>query len=268
MIVNWSELRREMLIETQRIDFCKPAYWDKEADNFNQNVSQMKELTKQQLDRIPLLPQYTVLDVGAGTGRLTIPIAKRVQSVTALEPSPKMLDKLKANAKKQHIVNIKYVNNSLDDLDISALGTHDIVTASFSLFMLDMEGALQKMDALASVGVYLFVSASEWMDTEIHDIVFGEGKSSPVLPDSVYMCNILHDIGINFNVDVWDFESKQSYSDLESATARFMQLYHVPAEKQAELRSYLKKSLVQDEKGKFWLNRKRKAAMIWWTKTQ
>lgn len=268
MIVNWSELRRKMLIETQRIDFCKPVYWDKEADNFNQNVPQMTELTKQQLDRIPLLSQYTVLDVGAGTGRLTIPIAKRVRSVTALDPSQKMLDKLKANAKNHHILNIKYVNELLDDLDISKLETHDIVTASFSLFMIDMERALQKMDALASVGVYLFVSASEWMDTEIQDIVFGKGKSSTVLPDSVYICNILHDIGIHFNVDVWDFESKQSYSALESAIARFIQLYHVPAEKQAELRACLEKSVVQDEKGKFWLNRKRKAAMIWWTKTQ
>lgn len=268
MIVNWSELRRKMLIETQRIDFCNPAYWDKEADNFNQNVSQMKELTQQQLDRLPLLQQYTVLDVGAGTGRLTIPMAKRVQSVTALEPSPKMLDKLKANAQKQHTSNIKCINKSLDALDISELETHDIVTASFSLFMLDMEKALLKMDALASVGVYLFVSASEWMDTEIQNIAFGNGKSCTVLPDSVYMCNILHDIGIHVNIDVWDFESKQSYSDFESATARFMQLYHIPTEKQAELGTYLKNTLVQDEKGKFWLNRKRKAAKIWWTKTQ
>lgn len=268
MIVNWSELRRKMLIETQRIDFCKPSYWDKEAENFSQNVLQMGKLTQQQLDQLVLLPQFTVLDVGAGTGRLTIPIAKRVKSVTALEPSSKMLAILKANAKKQQVKNIKYVNKSLDDLEITELKAHDVVLASFSLLMVDIDKALLKMDALASVGVYLFVSASDWMDKEIQEIALGEDETSTVLPDQVYICNILHDIGIDSNVDVWDFESKQCYKDVESATTRFMQLYRISPEKQNALGAYLNKILVQDEKGKFWLNRRKKAAKIWWTKTK
>lgn len=268
MIVNWSELRRKMLIETQRIDFCKPSYWDKEAENFSQNVSRMDELTKQQLNRLSLLPQFTVLDVGSGTGRLTIPIAKYVKHVTALEPSSKMLAILKSNIKKQHVKNIKCINNSLDDLKITEFVIHDVVVASFSILMVDIEKALLKMDALASVGVCLFVSASDWMDAEIRDIVFEKGRTTNVFPDHIYLCNILNDIGIEANVDLWDFQSSQCYSDLTSAVSRFIQLYHIQPEKQNELRSYLSKSLVQDEKGNFWLNRKKKAAKIWWTKTK
>lgn len=268
MIVNWSELRRKMLIETQRIDFCKPSYWDKEAENFSQNVLQMDKLTQQQIDHLVLLPKFTVLDVGAGTGRLTIPIAQRVKSVTALEPSPKMLAMLKGNTKKQHVKNIKFINKSLDDLEITELKAHDIVVASFSLLMIDIDKALQKMDDLASLGVYLFVSASDWMDKEIQEIALGKDKTSTVLPDHVYICNILRDIGIDAYVDVWDFESTQCYKDVESATSRFMQLYRISPEKKNELGVYLNKILVQDETGKFWLNRKKKAAMIWWTKTK
>ena len=34
----------------------------------------------------------SVLDIGAGVGALTVPLAKRVERVTALEPSPAMAD--------------------------------------------------------------------------------------------------------------------------------------------------------------------------------
>ncbi|MCW4043987.1 MAG: methyltransferase domain-containing protein [Candidatus Bathyarchaeota archaeon] len=268
MIVNWTELRRKMLIETKRIDFCKASYWDREAETYNQNVLLMGELTQQQLRQLPVLSQFTVLDVGAGTGRLTIPIAKHAKYVTALEPSSKMLALLKANATIQRVNNIKYLNKSLDDLETSELETHDIVVASFSLFMVDMEKALLKMDALASVGVYLFVSASDWMDPERRDIALGKGKNSTVMPDHIYICNILNDIGIDPNVDIWDFQSRQCYNDLASAISRFMQLYHISPDKEGELKAYLNKTLVQDERGKLWLNRKRKAAKIWWTKTK
>lgn len=265
---DWNELRHEMLLSTGRINFSNVDYWDKQAKEFQENILQMGDLTQKQLNRLPFSPDYTVLDVGAGTGRITIPLARHALYVTALEPSANMIALLKENAQKEKVKNIEYRNTSIEDLDTRTIMPHDIVIASFSLLMVNLKKALLNIDAIATRGVYLFLSASKWMDEEIQNIVYGNDYSSSNLPDYIYVCNILDEIGILVNVDIWNFESKQKYNNLDEATSRFMQQYSIPAKKQDELKVYLSKNLVRDNKGKMWLYRKKKAATIWWTKTK
>ncbi|MCW4011022.1 MAG: class I SAM-dependent methyltransferase [Candidatus Bathyarchaeota archaeon] len=262
-LVNWAELRKSTLINTRRIESCTPCYWDKCASGFNQNVPYMGDLTKNQLHRLKLKPADTVLDVGAGTGRITIPVAKRVKQVTALEPSKNMLDLLKENAEKENVTNITYLNRPLEALSVDSVGVHDVVIASFSLFMVDIEKELAKMDTLAKKRVYLFLSASQWMDQELQNIVYGD--SIPASPDYIYIYNILHDLGILANVEIWNYNAVRSYNDLADAVTKFTETYRIPPEKEGELREHLRRILVKDQ-GKLWLNRKRKTATIWWTK--
>jgi iron complex transport system ATP-binding protein len=59
--------------------------WDKRAKQFNESMMQHRERTEKQIAKIELNSEGTVLDVGAGTGRIAIPIAKHVESVTAIE---------------------------------------------------------------------------------------------------------------------------------------------------------------------------------------
>jgi ubiquinone/menaquinone biosynthesis C-methylase UbiE len=258
-IIDWSQIRQDTLLSSQRIELYNPSYWDKEANAVNENMTQWAELTKKQLKRLPLSSEVTVLDVGAGTGRMTLPMAKRVKHVTALEPSKNMLITLRDNARKQHIFNIHYVNKTLEELDSTT--SYDLVVASFSLFMLDIKTALIKMNALASKGVYLFLSASPWLDEGIQKAV---QSNSSTWSDFIFIYNILYDAGIPANIDICDYDLKQSYVDLEDAVSKFSQLYRIQAEKKGKLREYLSENLVE-EKGKLWTNRKRKAATIWWT---
>ncbi len=258
-VIDWAQLRKNMLLAAQRIELYNPSYWDKETNVVNENLPHWAELTKKQLKKLPLSPEITVLDVGAGTGRMTLPMAKLVKHVTALEPSEKMLAALRENARKQQVFNIYCVNESLEELETTT--SYDLVVASFSLFMFDIKSALLKMNALASKGVYLFLSASPWIDAELQKVVYG--SSSP-WSDFIFIYNILHDVGILANVEVWDYELKQRYVDVEDAVSKYSQVYRVPAETKNSLREYLRTNLVE-EKGKFWCNRKRKAAAIWWT---
>jgi len=46
------------------------------------------------LDRIEVEPNSTVLDIGCGPGTLTIPLAKKVGSVTGLDISAEMLKRV------------------------------------------------------------------------------------------------------------------------------------------------------------------------------
>lgn len=45
-------------------------------DSINDNTMHLTELTQNQLRQLPLTLTDTILDVDAGTGRMTIPIAK------------------------------------------------------------------------------------------------------------------------------------------------------------------------------------------------
>lgn len=262
---NWGEMWRMMLLDTQRTEIYKTSYWDKHAHEFNENMAYMDNLTKSQLDKLPLIIDDTVLDVGAGVGRLTIPLANRVKEVVALEPSKNMLELLKANVQKSGVKNIRYINCSLEDLQVDAhIAPYDVVIASFSLFMFDIERALAKLDALARKGVYIFLSASKWMDDALQKMIYGETVF--IWPDYIYIYNILHGLGIFANVEVWEYNSTKRFGSVVEAVDRFMELYHIPKEKERELSEYLQQLLVKDS-GKVWLNRKMKVAMIWWTKT-
>lgn len=265
-LINWSELRKFALLGAHRLEACSTSYWDAQAINFNENMANLGIFTQIQLKKMGLMPEHTVLDIGAGNGRITIPIAKRVKQVTAIEPSIRMLTFLKAKAKKEQISNLIYVNKSWDEVVLGKdIIPHDVVIASFSLFMVDIENALLKIDAAAKKYVYLFLSASKWMDDGVQRIIYDD--STPIESDYIYVYNILHDLGLFGNVEIWDYTSKQSYPDLDAAASKFIELYHIPERKKEGIRAYLHQTLVEND-GTFWLNQNKKMAMIWWTKNQ
>lgn len=57
-----------------------------------------------------LTREDSVLEIGAGTGFYTLDIARKVNSVIALEPSIEMLKRLEAKLKQKNIENVKIVN--------------------------------------------------------------------------------------------------------------------------------------------------------------
>ena len=228
-------------------------------------MTKMQNLTKDQLKRLQLKPEYTVLDLGAGAGRLAIPIAKRVKHITAVEPSTLMFNFLKSNTKKANIQNITAINRSCEELILEEeIQPHDVVFASYSLFMEDIADVLQQMNKLANKSVYIFLSASQWMSDELQQIV--NNRVSPIKSgDYVYIYNILHDLGILANTEIWDSESTYYYESLDDAVTKFGDSYDLGPDKKPELKLYLSKHLVE-EKGKLLLKQDRKVAMIWWTK--
>lgn len=258
--IDWVQLRKNVLHATQRVDLYSPSYWNKEATVINEKLPHWSNLTKKQLSQLPLSKEITVLDVGAGTGRMTLPIAKRVKHVTALEPSERMLAFLSDKARRQQICNISYINKTLEDMDVSC--SYDLVVASFSLFMFDIKDALLKMNTLARKGVYLFLCASPWVDTELQLAIY---DSRSYWSDFIFIYNILHDLEIIPNVQIRIYTLKQCFMNLDDAVDKTLQRYHIPIEKKMKLRAYLQATCVE-EKGKLWYNRKRKAATIWWTK--
>ena len=266
-IINWNELWKLMRLSSpwrKTLDDDAVNYWDKYATQFNEYIVQSKERTEEQISKIKLNPEYTVLDIGAGTGRLAIPIAKRIKTVTAIDPSKGMLTYLQENVEKEGVKNITCINKRWEDIKLGVdIEPHDVVIASHSLGMLDMEEALAKINATAKRCVYLFSFAGRWLDGGLWKVVYGETHST--WSDYIYLYNILHDMGICANVEIWDSEFEQRYNSLDDAVNRWREMYDMPSEKEGVLRGHLSKMLVEND-GKLCLKRKSKSAMIWWKK--
>ncbi|MFS0782046.1 class I SAM-dependent methyltransferase [Bacillus sp. 1P06AnD] len=85
-------------------------------------------------NRIPIKKTDTILDVGAGTGFLTIPVATLVEEgvVYALDADPHMIEIIHAKAHNEKINNIQTIKGTVEHMPLSE-GSVDIVLASLVL---------------------------------------------------------------------------------------------------------------------------------------
>jgi SAM-dependent methyltransferase len=268
-IINWNELGKLMRLSSplrKSLEEDAGIRGDTYAKQCNESMMQSKsrERTERQIPKMELASGDTVLDIGSGPGRLAIPIAKRVKSVTAIDPSRAMLVYLQENMEKGDVKNITCINKRWEDIELGVdIMPHDVVIASGSLVMFDIQEALAKIDAAARRYVYLFTSAGKGMDKGLWKAIYGEIPSA----DYIYIYNILHDMEIYANVEISDSEFEQRYKSLDDAVNKWKEMYGLPSEKEGELREYLSKMLVKDENdGTLCLKRKSKSAMIWWKK--
>ena len=277
-IINWNELWKAMRSGRRRAHGEDPgSMWDKRAEQFNKSWMQNRERAEKQIANLDLKPEYTVLDVGAGTGRLAIPIAKRVKSVTAIDQSKGMLACLQENMEKEGITNITCVNKRWEDVEVGVdIEPHDVVMACHSLGMLDIQEAVAKMDAASRKYVYILSSAGRGMgngeeEGELRKAIYGDRghRARGWGSDYMFFCNLLHDMKIYANVDIRDAESEQRYESLDEAVTKWKEMRDIPAEKEDILREHLSKILVEDDgTGTLCLKRKSKSATIWWQKAE
>jgi SAM-dependent methyltransferase len=275
-IINWNELWKAMRSGHQcRGDRGEDMgrRWDKRAKKFNESVMQHSERTQRQITTLELKPEYTVLDVGAGTGRLSIPIAKQVKSVTAVDQSKGMLACLQENVDREGITNVTSINKRWEDLELGVdIEPHDVVIACHSLGMFDIQEALTKMDAASKRYVYIMNFAGSWMgngDVRLWKGISGERHRSGHSTDYILLYNILHDMKIYANVNILDTEFEQHYDSLDDAVDRWKEMRDIPEENEDVLREHLSKILVKDnETGMLSFKRKSKSATIWWQKNE
>ena len=280
-IINWNELWKTMRSgyyqrRAREGEEDPGSMWDKRAKRFNESWMQNRERAEKQIANLDLNSDYTVLDIGAGTGRLAIPIAKRVKSVTAIDQSKGMLACLQENMEKEGLTNIVSVNKRWEDVEVGVdIEQHDVVMACHSLGMLDIQEAVAKMDAASKRYVYILSSAGRGMgngeEEGLWKAIYGERghRARAWGSDYMFFCNLLHDMKIYANVDIRDAESEQRYESLDDAVTKWKEMRDIPAEKEDILREHLSRILVEDDgTGTLCFKRKSKSATIWWGKTE
>ena len=268
--IDWNELwKKKTLDASWRKRHKDPVeFFDRKAKWYNKVVLRRTDHGQQTIPKFAVDRDCTVLDIGSGPGTLCIPLAKIAKNITAIDPSKSMLRYLKENAQKEGLKNITSINKKWEDVELGKdIGMHDIVIASHSLVMLDLKKALLKMNEIANRSVYLLASAGKqtWDYHKLWPKFYGEKHASGP-PGYIYIVNILYQMGIYANIEIWENESRQCISSLDEAVQERMEYFEQSTPFAEDLiRKHLTRTLLEEE-GALWSKRKTRTAMIWWKK--
>ena len=276
-IINWDELWKATHAGGfQHHGKDLAAHWDSRARVFNKRVMKNSMRSNSQVAILGLTSSETVLDVGAGTGRLALPMARLAKSVTALDQSAGMLACLQENMAAEGIENISCIQKSWQDVSLGELEAHDVVLSSNSLGVYDLKEALSKMDALAKRAVYIFTFSDGKRDDGFRQFLreskverdgghgrHGKHEVGPAGYLVIY--NLLADMGILADIKIMNWQSDEHYASLDEAVAEWKQMHEVPAEREPDLQEFLSLRMVKDEKG-LCLHRSHKQVLISWQK--
>jgi cyclopropane fatty-acyl-phospholipid synthase-like methyltransferase len=213
-------------------------------------------------------PESRVLDIGAGPGTLAIPFAQRVAHVTVVEPAEGMLSVLREKMAEEGVDNIAIVQKRWEDVNVNEdlEPPYDVVIASFSLGMQDIEAAIEKMTEAGNGRIYLYHFAGEtpW-DRDCKDLwprLYG--KEYRPGPKSDILYNVLYQMGIYPHVRTFRLQHAQRFATEEEAMQHFCHQYGVTtAEQEAIVREHLAQVL-QAESAGLVLPGSSTRVKIWW----
>ncbi|MGY0694125.1 class I SAM-dependent methyltransferase [Virgibacillus sp. FSP13] len=122
------------------------------------------------LNMLPIKTDDTILDLGAGSGYITIPAAKTVEGmVYALDIDPNMLEVVNAKAEKENITNVKTLKGRIDDIPLSD-NSIDLALASLVLHEVEqLSDSLQQIKQVLKPDGYFVCVEFEKQDNPTHN---------------------------------------------------------------------------------------------------
>lgn len=186
-------------------------FWNKKAKNYplydaSENSS-AKKLLKKLKERGVEFGDKRVLDIGCGTGRVSIEIAKSAKSVHGVDVSEEMLTLFKSSAENMGVANVVVECGDFEALALN--GKYDIVVAT-------MTPALQSMDD--------FKKAISLANEKFVYVGWGRKRSAPLLERafelhgaklhlpfgapgaSVFLKEMGYDAQVEYSEEVWEHE--------------------------------------------------------------
>ncbi len=209
-----------------------------------------------------LTPEMTVVDIGAGIGRWSLPLASRARHVTAVEPLAGMRQVLSERITAHGIKNIDVRK---DPWLASEVPPHDVVIAAHSTYTTpDLIGYVRKMHACARRSCYLAlrVPAHDGIIGELCQRFRGRWIDSP---NFIVGYNLLLSAGFFPNV-LMEPRPVRHLADasIDDAVARAKRHLHLDdASHDKEIREVLSRRLQLVEGIYRWPDYMR-SALIWW----
>jgi ubiquinone/menaquinone biosynthesis C-methylase UbiE len=156
-------LRQGLAIRMQR------TLWRGRAQSWDEQGSvQLGKVVDAVLERCPVSPDAVVLDLGCGSGQVTLPLASNVGHVLAVDVSAEAIKILELRARNEGISNIHGLAQPIETLELEPESV-DLVVSNYALHHLrdaDKEDALTRSYRWLRPGGRLVVG----------DMMFGRGS--------------------------------------------------------------------------------------------
>jgi len=214
----------------------------------------------------------SVLDLGCGEGTITIPLAKKVKKVTAIDSSKKMLEILEKKCEKENIANVEIIKQNLEDVTLKQVGKHDIVLLSRSINgIYEITETINHINNIANKYVYitLFGPNSWKFEKSFYESIdkkFDEHRLD--FAPYNYLFNILVSMKIYPNVENLETKTSRTYDSVEDAMENGrLDLNSFTEQEKTKLHDYLKENLIRTKNNQLkhpedkadWI-------LIWWKK--
>lgn len=267
-VPDWALLWRELVTRTADSDpgRCAGDYWAGRAESFDDRLRRAGNHPDRLLEFVlaRIAPDHTVLDIGAGTGGWTLPMARRAALVTALDSSASMREVLWRKIEAEAADNIEVRAGTWPDTPVKP---HDHVLAAHSAYgTADLPRFVNAMTAAARRNCYLVVTCPlrDSITTRAAQELWGRPWGRP---DFVVAYNVMLDMGLTPNVlmDRASVGATRTVS-LAEAMAKLKRLLGIGAmeDYDARLLEMLGEQLTPDGAGYLWPPQAR-AALVYWS---
>ena len=206
----------------------------------------------------------TVLDVGAGAGRHSVPLARVVRRVLAVEPSLAMASRLREWAQEEGLGNIEVIEGAWPDVNAP---TCDVVICSHVLYpVAEIEPFLRKLHDSARRYCFLWLHGEQIAleSLGLWERFHGEPRArQPTFRDAL---PVLWQIGLRPNLEMRVLPETWSWGSMEEAAQNFREHLAILEDEatEARLRQELAAVLVQRE-GRLCLPKTTyRSAIVWW----
>jgi len=160
--------------------------WDAVAPGYDEYVTDRNlALGRTVLERVPVGPGVTVLDVASGSGAVAIPAAEQGAEVTAVDLSPVMVERLARRAAANDLDNLTArvmdgEHLSLDD------ATFDVTASQFGVMLFpDLRRGIAEMVRVTRPGGTVVLAVMGAPPTEMEFIGFFLAAVQPVAPEAL-----------------------------------------------------------------------------------
>lgn len=212
---HWRQMILQEHAQTDRVRGPRPAdHWTQHAQSFKDDPHRTGDEMVEAL-RADLGQDYTLIDAGAGGGRLALPLALSCRWVYAVEPSPSMCNVLRETAGEYGVENVTVVETRWEDADVEPA---DVVLSSHVIYVIqEIEPFVRKMSRLANRLAVVVTHQTSPMSilAGLWEEVHGEERLS--LPALGEFLPVLEELGIQCSVAELEPRYPLSFDSLELA---------------------------------------------------